>query len=96
MSNPVDRYGTPAPTPKVGLPASYIIGSDQYGGVLISVSPTRHRVTWQHLHDIGGLGILGAREFTRRADGHYRPLGNTCGSLLLGVNKTKAEFNPSF
>lgn len=94
MSNPVDRYGTPAPTPKVGLPASYCIGSDQYGGVLISVSPTRHRVTWQHLTEDGSRGPLGANKFTRRADGRYRSLGGNSGRLLLGVNKT--ELDPSF
>lgn len=94
MSNPVDRYGTPAPTPKIGLPASYIIGSDQYGGVLISMSPTRHRVTWQHLHPSNGFGPLGAKEFTRRADGRYRALGSNSGRLLLGVAETKLD--PSF
>jgi hypothetical protein len=72
--------------PYVGMPATYVIGSDQYAGKLVAVSPTRHRVTWQRVREDGFLLI--AHECTRRRNGTYYVLGSKHGHLKLGVAKT--------
>jgi hypothetical protein len=68
--------------PYEGMPASYVIGSDQYGGKIIAHSPTRHRVTFQN--ESGHI----THEFTRRSDGTYYRIGSKHGYLKLGVSKT--------
>ena len=78
--------------PYVGMPASYRIGSDQYGGRLIAISPTAHRVTWQRMHDNNGTAVAGmVREFTRRRSGEYYAIGSKHGHLKLGVAKTALD-----
>jgi hypothetical protein len=72
-------------TPHVGMPATYVIGSDQYGGKLIVVSPTRHRVTFQS--ESGRI----THEFTRRSNGTYYRIGSKHGYLKLGVAKTSFD-----
>lgn len=67
------------------MPATFVIGSDQYGGKLIVVSPTRHRVTFQS--ESGRI----THEFTRRRDGRYMMLGSKCGYLKLDVAKTALD-----
>ena len=47
MENQDDKLLADLGVPYVGMPATYVIGSDQYGGMSWSrVSPTRHRVTF--------------------------------------------------
>lgn len=79
--------------PYKGMLATYVIGSDQYGGRLIAVSPTRHRVTWQrmtaHNRDVPVPGTV--HECTRRRNGTYYVLGSKCGHLKLGVAKTALD-----
>lgn len=74
--------------PYEGMPASYRIGSDQYGGKIIAHSPTRHRVTFQD-----ESGYL-THEFTRRRSGTYYRIGSRHGYLKLGVSKT--DLDPGF
>lgn len=69
--------------PYVGMPATYMIGGDQYAGKIIAISKTRHRVTWQR-----GEGGSYAHECTRRRNGVYYVLGSKYGYLKLGVAKT--------
>jgi hypothetical protein len=74
--------GTFTVVPYVGMPATYVIGSDQYGGKLIAASRTGHRVTWQS--ESGRL----THEMTRRRNGEYLALGGKYGHLKLGVSNT--------
>lgn len=69
--------------PYVGMPATYRIGSDQYGGSIIAVSRTAHRVTWQRT---GNVGMT--KECTRRESGQYLAIGSKHGSLKLGIAST--------
>lgn len=71
--------------PHVGMHATYCIGSDQYGGMLIAVSPTRHRVTWQR------SGGGSTHECTKRRDGTYRSIGSKHGYLKLGFATTQLD-----
>jgi hypothetical protein len=71
--------------PYEGMPATYVIGSDQYGGRIIAHSPSRHRVTFQN------KGGHITREFTRRRSGTYYALNSKCGYLKLGVAKTALD-----
>jgi hypothetical protein len=68
-----------------GMPASYVIGSDQYGGKIVAHSPSRHRVTFQN--ESGRI----THEFTRRRNGTYYALGSKYGYLKLGVAKTALD-----
>ena len=76
--------------PQVGMPATYVIGSDQYAGKLIAVSRTKHRVTWVRHEESTGVTSTGmTKEFTRRAArGEYLAIGSKYGHLKLGVAKT--------
>jgi len=65
-----------------GMPASYCIGSDQYGGRIVAHSRTRHRATFRS--DSGAI----TREFTRRRTGEYLAIGSRYGYLKLGTAKT--------
>jgi hypothetical protein len=67
----------------VGMPATYVIGSDQYAGKIIEASTTRHRITWQRE---GNVGIT--KELTRRRNGTYYAIGSKYGYVKLGVAKT--------
>lgn len=79
--------------PYVGMPASYCIGSDQYGGRVIATSPTLHRVTWQRMagvnSDVPVPGMV--KEFTRRINSTYYAIGSKHGHLKLGVAKTDLD-----
>lgn len=68
--------------PYKGMPATYVIGSDQYGGRIIAHSKTRHRVTFQN--ESGHI----THEFTRRSNGIYYDIGSKHGYLKLGISKT--------
>jgi hypothetical protein len=65
-----------------GTLATYVIGSDQYGGKIIAHSPSRHRVTFQS--ESGRI----THEFTRRSSGTYYRIGSRHGYLKLGAAKT--------
>jgi hypothetical protein len=74
----------------VGMPATYRIGSDQYGGKIVATSSTRHRVTWQRVRE-GELVSGMVKEFTRRRNGEYLAIGSKYGSLKLGVAQTSLD-----
>ena len=80
--------------PYVGMPATYRIGSDAYGGAIVAVSGTRHRVTWSRVNDDGTIIKGMVKEFTRRQNGEYMAIGSKYGHLKLGVAKT--ELDPGF
>jgi hypothetical protein len=69
-----------------GMPATYVIGSDQYAGRIVAHSSSKHRVTWQRVHADGKAGMT--HECTRRRDGTYYVLGSKHGHLKLGVAQT--------
>jgi hypothetical protein len=72
--------------PYVGMPATYVTGSDQYAGKLINVSRTGRQVTWQR--DGSTLASWDLKVFTRRRNGEYTQVGSKYGHLKLGVAKT--------
>jgi hypothetical protein len=73
--------------PYVGMLATYVIGSDQYAGILIEVSKTGHQVTWQRV-DGAGLVRSHIHRCSRRSNGEYIQVGSKYGHLELGVAKT--------
>lgn len=75
------------PLPTVGMPATWQVGSDSYGGELTYVSPTGHFVMFTH------TGYPQAKRFNRCADGVYRGRGGV-GRLRLGMAET--HLDPSF
>lgn len=74
----------------VGLAATYCIGSDQYGGTLIEVSNTGHKVVWQRKDERTGAVVAGFKvECTFRAkSGEYGAKGSKYGYLKLDHAKT--------
>lgn len=83
--DPDDKLLADLGVPYVGMPASFRIGSDQYGGKIIAHSPTRHRVTFQN--ESGRI----THEFTKRRNGTYYAIGSKHGYLKLGVAKTDLD-----
>lgn len=76
--------------PQIDMPATFVIGSDQYAGKLTAVSPTKHRVTWMRFEN--GVPTLGFTvRLSRRANGEYRQVGSNHGYLKLGVAKTNLD-----
>ncbi len=74
--------------PYVGMPATHHIGSDSYGGEIIAVSTTGHRVTWQRIDASGNANRGFVREYSRRRDGSYVAIGSKHGTLELGIART--------
>jgi hypothetical protein len=75
--------------PYVGMPATYVIGSDQYAGVLSWVSKSGHQVTWQRYETTQQNHHLGfVKVCSRRRNGEYVQVGSKYGHLKLGVAKT--------
>jgi len=76
-------------TPYVGMLAAYVIGSDQYGGKLVAVSQTGHKVTWQRMDDVSGfINPHFLKTLSRRRNGEYLVVGGKYGHLKLGTAKT--------
>src|SRR5271157_2980328 len=76
--------------PYVGMPATYVIGSDQYAGEIVEVSRTGHQVTWVRVFESGKESKWGHR-LSRRRDGRYICVGSQHGHLKLGVAKTDLD-----
>jgi hypothetical protein len=75
--------------PYVGMLATYVIGPDQYAGVLSWVSKTGHQVTWQRYETTQQNHHLGfVKVCSRRRNGEYVRVGSKYGHLKLGVAKT--------
>ncbi len=74
--------------PCVGMPATHHIGSDSYGGRIIAVSKTGHRVTWQRVASDGTSQANFVHEYSRRRDGRYLEIGSKHGTLELGIART--------
>ncbi len=82
-----DRLNTDM-KPYVGMPATHHIGSDSYGGRIIAVSKTGHRVTWQRVASDGTSQANFVHEYSRRRDGRYLEIGSKHGTLELGIART--------
>jgi hypothetical protein len=81
-----------ASSPLVGQPATYVIGSDQYGGKIVSASRTGHTAVWQRVNDATGEPNPGfSVSLTRRRNGEYRAAGSHHGYIKLGVAKTSLD-----
>lgn len=76
------------PTPVVGMPATYSIGSDSYAAEVVSVSKSGHKIEARV-----GRGSK-AETFTRRKNGAYVLAGTTYGHLTLGMAREYRD--PSF
>jgi hypothetical protein len=74
-----------SPSPYLGMPATYVSGSDLYGGRLVAVSSSGRSVTWE---SEGGTWV---RYFSRRKNGRYVRVGSKVGHLELGVAMTALD-----
>jgi hypothetical protein len=74
--------------PKVGMPASYWVGSDCYAGRISAIEQNGRLIIVGPLHGVDPLWI---RKFTMRKDGQYRLKGERFGHLMLGVTHTHTD-----
>lgn len=70
---------------EIGTPATYGIGSDSYGVVIININ------RFKSGKNVGKVSYVevkmpwgDVRKFTRRAHGSFLSVGHNCGSLSVG------------
>ncbi len=72
----------------VGMPATYHIGSDSYGGTIVDIKRNGRTLVFQLTYQ------RVAEEFTLRKSGTFYAKGSNCGYLTLGVAEDYRD--PSF
>jgi len=72
--------------PYVGMPVTYCIDCNQWGGIIIEISNNKKVLTVQEVD--GSIYYASLRK-----NGQYKPRGKKCSYILLGRAITKLDKN---